>query len=491
MRSPLETFRRSISSVAACGGLLAVLLGATSCALRQGSSPRVSSLITLHASNAVVHGTMLRYEPQTNKNCLGYWTKAEDWADWTFEVPRSGSFEIEVWQGCGKGQGGSDVAVEIAGKRFDFVVEDTGHFQNFAPRRIGRVELAAGKQTLAVKPQRKQAAAVMDIRRVRLWPVNPLPRLTAKANALQAQRVVFLGDSVTYAGEWVEFVEAYLRLQDSNATFDFINLGLPSETVSGLSEPGHAGGQFPRPGLHERLDRVLAKLKPKVIVACYGMNDGIYHPFSEERFAAFKKGVLELRAQAAAFGAKVIHVTPPTFDPVPIKANTLPAGRDEYRQPYEGYDEVLDGYTAWLVSQREEDGQVIDVHGPMNAYLASRRADDTRFRLASDGVHANPLGHWLMAREFLRWSGVPDLALVADSFELATMGASNAPVVLDLVRRKQRVLKDAWLNEIGHKRPGMAKGKPVAEAGREAIELERQLNAAKIPMPGLNSNGLR
>ena len=77
---------------------------------------------------------------------------------------------------------------------------------------------------------------------------------------------------------------------------------------SGLSEPGHAGGQFPRPDLHERLDRVLSKLKPDVIVACYGMNDGIYYPFGEERFAAFQSGMRRLREKASAAGAKVIHV---------------------------------------------------------------------------------------------------------------------------------------------------------------------------------------
>ena len=47
--------------------------------------------------------------------------------------------------------------------------------------------------------------------------------------------------------------------QHSDRKFKVINCGLPSETVSGLSEPDHAGGKFPRPDLHERLGRVLAK----------------------------------------------------------------------------------------------------------------------------------------------------------------------------------------------------------------------------------------
>src|SRR3954465_15669822 len=87
--------------------------------------------VLLHASKAIVHGDTLRYEPQTNKNCLGYWTKPEDWAEWKFTVARPGVYDLEVWQGCGKGNGGSDVRVEVADQVFDFVVDETGHFQSF------------------------------------------------------------------------------------------------------------------------------------------------------------------------------------------------------------------------------------------------------------------------------------------------------------------------------------------------------------------------
>lgn len=122
----------------------------------------------LHAKDATVHGTMLRYEPEPEKNCLGFWTNPKDWADWKFEVVEGGEFIIEVWQGCGRGQGGSEVRVEAGGESFDFVVEDTGHFQNFKPRQVGTLKLKPGVHTLAVKPQTKKAAAVMDIRYVKL-----------------------------------------------------------------------------------------------------------------------------------------------------------------------------------------------------------------------------------------------------------------------------------------------------------------------------------
>ncbi len=215
------------------------------------------------------------------------------------------------------------------------------------------------------------------------------------------RRVVFLGDSITYSGQYIEVVEAYLRLRDPAFDAELLDLGLPSETVSGLSEPGHAGGKFPRPDLHERLQRVLDKTKPDLVVACYGMNCGMYYPFSEERFAQYRQGIEFLRERAAAAGARVLHLTPPVFDPVPIQARTLPAGLTEYRQPYTGYNEVLDRYAEWLVNQRTQGWDVVDIHGPMNRYLAEHRKQDPKFRLANDGVHIDATGHWLIAQQLL------------------------------------------------------------------------------------------
>src|SRR5688500_9612780 len=210
--------------------------------------------------------------------------------------------------------------------------------------------------------------------------------LAAQDPAAAARTIVFLGDSLTYAGTYVAIFETELLLRRPGAAPEVLNLGLPSETVSGLSEEGHAGGKFPRPDLHERLDRVLAAVKPGLVVACYGMNDGIYHPFSEERFAAYRSGIEKLREKAEAAGALVIHVTPPVFDPEPIRERTLPAGQTAYPKPYAGYDEVLTKYSEWLVSWRESGSKVLDVHTPMKARLAAGRAADPKFVLSPDGV---------------------------------------------------------------------------------------------------------
>jgi hypothetical protein len=128
--------------------------------------------ITLPARTADIHGTQLRYEPLPHKNTLGFWTRGDDWASWDFEVSKTGAFTVSVLQGCGKGQGGSEVELTVGEQTLRLTVEDTGHFQNFKARDVGQVRLdKVGRHTLRVKPQHMAATAVMDLRSVILTPV--------------------------------------------------------------------------------------------------------------------------------------------------------------------------------------------------------------------------------------------------------------------------------------------------------------------------------
>jgi lysophospholipase L1-like esterase len=276
----------------------------------------------------------------------------------------------------------------------------------------------------------------------------------------EAHRILFLGDSITYSGQYVEFIEAYMVTRWPEAQVEFLNLGLPSETVSGLTEEGHAGGKFSRPDLHERLGRVLEKTRPEVVVACYGMNDGIYLPFSQERFAKFTNGLVRLRERVTAAGAKIIHVTPPTFD--------------EVKGGHPGYGETLDRYAAWMLGQRAAGWEVIDLHGPMNRFLAERRKAEPDYFFAGDGVHPNEAGHWIIARQILLHLGARDVDGL-DNSRAMLAAHPHGEELLKLVQQGQRLLKDAWLTETGHQRPGMNKGLPLPEAQAKAAALSKKI----------------
>jgi len=129
--------------------------------------------VFLHARDVVVHGTTVRYEPQPYKNTVGFWTKLDDWVSWDFVVQEPGAFAVDLLQGCADGSGGSEVTVSVDDQKLTMRVQETGGFQNFVSREIGRVHLDhAGRYTLSVKPRTKPGLAVMDLRAVNLRPVD-------------------------------------------------------------------------------------------------------------------------------------------------------------------------------------------------------------------------------------------------------------------------------------------------------------------------------
>lgn len=299
-----------------------------------------------------------------------------------------------------------------------------------------------------------------------------LPKATA-GEFPQVGRIVFLGDSITHAGGYVQRLETAMRLQLPQRQVEFLNLGLPSETVSGLSEPGHAGGQFPRPVLRERLDRILQQTQPDLVVACYGMNDGIYYPLSEDRMAKFREGIEELHRKVEASGAIIIHLTPAFFDAQPIQDRLLPAGLDEYRQPYAGYDEVLEAYSEWLLEQRSRGWKVIDLHGAMKQAVLDRRKTTPEFTFAADGVHPNEEGQAVVAGPLAREWG---LQLDDQGNPQVPQGKSiDANRLFQLVAQKQRLLQLAWLSSTGHLRPGIPMGVSLQQANEEALQIDQQI----------------
>ncbi len=225
------------------------------------------------------------------------------------------------------------------------------------------------------------------------------------------ERILFLGDSNTYAGGFVVTLETYLRTRFPDAKWDLVNLGLPSETVSGLSEADHP---YPRPDVQERIERVLAKLEPqpKLVVVCYGMNDGIYAPYREAHHDKYKAGLEKLVKLVEKNGAKVVLMSPVPFDPVPVRKRLLPVDTKErfsYMKPFEDYDNVLARYSKDLLTWRDKGYLVVDAHSQVHRFLKHKRASNPNYTLSGDGIHPSATGHALIALEILRTLNAPAL----------------------------------------------------------------------------------
>jgi len=244
------------------------------------------------------------------------------------------------------------------------------------------------------------------------------PARAEEPKAANAGTILFLGDSITAAGGYVRAIEAELAKQ--TPPWKVINHGKSSETVSDLSEEYHPGR---RPCLFARLDKELADAKPDWVVACYGINDGIYHPFSEKRFAAYQTGIGTLIKKVQASGARLVLLTaPPYAKPGPefpkgtsvaetakllAKANADAESEAEknprkfgYMSPYAYYDNVMAQYAKWLLTLNgRNDVHVVDLRAPMLS--SPEKTHD------GDPIHPNATGHGIMAKAFLaQWPAI-------------------------------------------------------------------------------------
>jgi lysophospholipase L1-like esterase len=180
-----------------------------------------------------------------------------------------------------------------------------------------------------------------------------------------------------------------------------------------LSESHHPG---PRPCLFTRFDRAVTDFAPTLVIACYGINDGIYSPFSEERFAKYQEGVKRLdKLVRQDLKARLLLMTPPFFD---SKNAGQPDVRPEtsygYRQPFADYDLVLEKYSAWLLTLPADGLFVADVHSQMAAHAKLQREKHPGYRLSPDSIHPSKAGHLIMA--------------------MAVLEALHAPALVDEVR---------------------------------------------------------
>lgn len=275
-------------------------------------------------------------------------------------------------------------------------------------------------------------------------------------------RVIFLGDSNTYAGKYIADVDAYFMKSDIKV--EFINVGLPSETCCGLSEPDHP---FPRPTVQERTDRVLTKLKPNVVFICYGMNDGIYHPFDEARFEQYKKGIHELISKVKKSGAKTVLMTPPPFDPLPMKKQNKLVRKESKKfawfSIYEDYDQVMKKYADWIMTLDADVDALIDIRTPIVEFQNGKRKSNPDFAMSGDGVHFNGQCHRLIATAVIKKikSDTGDISF-DDKFVTAAT-------------KKMAILRDAWLTESKHKRPGVRAGLPLDQANAAVAKLVKDL----------------
>lgn len=288
---------------------------------------------------------------------------------------------------------------------------------------------------------------------------------------INTKRITFLGDSITDNGTYIAHINHYFFTHQIEGC-EFINLGVSSETASGLSEPDHP---FLRPCVHDRIDRALQLSKPDMVVVCYGMNDGIYYPFSKEKFEAYKDGITKLLDKIKEYGAGVVVMTPPPFDKYSINNKPLKEGAPKYSflEPYENYTEVLRQYGKWILQELEgKVHKVIDIYTPLDRYIKECRNNDKGY-IYGDGIHPNIDGHWVIAKTLLN-----ELFSICLEREPKYLLEGEQNKAFKLTMERHRIFSAAWKEYVGHTNPFKAEALPIDEAIIVVKELDEKIESA-------------
>jgi alpha-L-fucosidase len=125
--------------------------------------------LRLPATEAILHGSQIKYESGANHDNLGYWTRPSDWAEWQFRVKEPGKFKVSA-EIAALGSGRFEV---VAGRhQLTGTAPTTGEYGRFEKVELGTVELTSpGPASMAVKPL-KEGWQPMNLRAIELTPVK-------------------------------------------------------------------------------------------------------------------------------------------------------------------------------------------------------------------------------------------------------------------------------------------------------------------------------
>ena len=82
----------------------------------------------------------------------------------------------------------------------------------------------------------------------------------------------------------------------------------------------------------------------------------------------------------------------------------------------------------------------------------------------------NASTHQIVARQLWKaWNLSPTDPVATEN------DARRATSILPLVAKRQKMLHDTWLSHVGHQRPGMTAGQPLAEAEKQAAAIRVEI----------------
>jgi lysophospholipase L1-like esterase len=202
-------------------------------------------------------------------------------------------------------------------------------------------------------------------------------------------RIVFLGDSITQAQMYTNYVETYLALRYPKLNLQFFNAGWGGDnTLTAFS----------------RLDRDVVALKPTLVTISFGMNDGGYTMPTDEILRRYTQGLEEIVGRLKQLKIRILLLTPGAVD------EDMSAVCKGAQYNARGLRMISD---IALRFARKQKIPAFDMHKLMMGVNAAAKASDPGFTMIPDAVHPDSAGHMVMAFGLLNALGVPPLKSTA------------------------------------------------------------------------------
>ncbi len=197
----------------------------------------------------------------------------------------------------------------------------------------------------------------------------------------KADKIVFLGDSITQAGVgktgYVTVIKNTLTEKHKDLAIEVIGAGISGNKV---------------PDLQRRLEKDVLAKKPTVVVIYIGINDvwhGLNDPSKGTSKEKFEAGLTEIISKIKDSGARVILCTPTVIGEKKAGTNKADAQLDEYAE--------ISRKVA-----KDTKSQLCDLRKAFVDHIAKNNADDKdKGVLTSDTVHLNDAGNKLVAETIL------------------------------------------------------------------------------------------
>jgi putative membrane-bound dehydrogenase-like protein len=133
--------------------------------------PDADGTLWLMAANSEIYGGEITFE-QPFQN-IGYWHGESDSVAWTVELETAGHYDAFVHWACADDAAGNTFAVDGGAAPLAGVVGGTGGYDQFRVMLVGQLQLAAGENRVAIRPEGpKRGPHLMDLRGLYLVPVG-------------------------------------------------------------------------------------------------------------------------------------------------------------------------------------------------------------------------------------------------------------------------------------------------------------------------------